>query len=147
MLLVIYYGGMQSVQDLKIYSNAMKLLEPLQRLANLIPPSDFRLKVQLLNAGRSIPAQIAEGFAKRRSQSEYRRFLEMAIGSSDETTAHLRIVQIAQFPKIKNVTCQKLIENYIILSKQLNKYIQAVTNNIRNQKSEIRLPIVVEERS
>ena len=122
--------SMYDVQDIKVYRNVLVLLEPLQRLANLIPRSDSRLKIQLLNAGRSVPAQIAEGFAKRRSQKEYRRFLEMAIGSSDETITHLRIIQLAHFSQIKTETCAALIKQFTIISKQLNKYIQAVSKNI-----------------
>ena len=122
---------MNDVQDMIIYRNAMKLLEPLQRFANLIPASDSRLKVQILNSARSIPAHIAEGFAKRRSQKEYRRFLEMAIGSSDETITHLRIIASAKFSAIKQETCSVLVDKYTILSKQLNKYIQTVSKNIQ----------------
>ena len=126
---------MYDVQDIKIYRNAMKLLVPLQRLANLIPVSDSRLRTQLLDAARSIPAHITEGFAKRRSQKEFRRFLEMAIGSSDETKTHLSVVRIAQFPEIKDITCVALIGKYTIISKQINKYIQAVSKHI--SKSDI----------
>ena len=132
---MIYLSGMNDVQNVKVYDLSLRLLEPLQRLANLIPQNDFRLKNQLLNAARSIPAHIAEGFAKRRSQLEFRRFLEMAIGSSDETVTHLRVIMIAKFPTIKNETCNALIEKYVVVSKQINKYIQTITKNIRNLKS------------
>lgn len=86
----------------------MVLLKPLQRLANLIPAKENHLKTQLFDAGRSIPAHIAEGFAKRRSQAEFRRFLEMVIGSSNEVATHLRIIQMCEFDTIKEQTCISL---------------------------------------
>ena len=95
---------MQDVTDLIIYRNAINLVKPLQQLANLLPADEFRLKGQLLDAGRSIPAHIAEGFAKRRSQAEFRRFLEMAIGSSDEAVTHIRVILISGFKNVKNET-------------------------------------------
>jgi four helix bundle protein len=40
---------------------------------------------QVRRASKSIPANLAEGFAKqRRSAQEYKRYLLMAIGSADE---------------------------------------------------------------
>jgi four helix bundle protein len=40
---------------------------------------------QLRRAARSVPANIVEGWAKRSSPREFKRYLQMAIGSCDET--------------------------------------------------------------
>jgi four helix bundle protein len=44
----------------------------------------FELVRQLRRAARSVPANIVEGWAKRYSASEFKRYLQVAIGSCDE---------------------------------------------------------------
>ena len=117
---------MQDVTDLIIYQNALKLLPPVYRLANLLPKNEYELRSQLTNSAKAIAPQIAEGFAKRRSQKEFKRFLEMALGSSDEVITHLREIQIIGFPNIKSETCEVLIKYYKIESKQINQYIKSI---------------------
>jgi len=125
---------MQGVDDLIIYKNALNLIRPIYRLVNLLPKDEFKLKSQTREAAKSIAPLIAEGFAKKRSQNEFKRFLLMALGSSDEVVTHIREIKIIDFPNIKPETCDKLIEYYIIESKQINKYISVI---ISNQKSDI----------
>src|SRR5260370_12290964 len=51
----------------------------------------FALADQLRRSSKSVCANLAEGFAKQsRSAAEYRRYLTVAIGSSDETQLWLR---------------------------------------------------------
>jgi four helix bundle protein len=47
-------------------------------------PEQFELARQLRRAARSIPANIVEGWAKRSSAAEFKRYLQVAIGSCDE---------------------------------------------------------------
>jgi len=86
----------------------------------------------MCNSAKSVSAQIAEGFAKKDSQAEFKRFLLMALGSSDETITHLRQIELLSFPMIKKETCVALIEHYKIESKQINSLIQKI-----KKKSEI----------
>jgi len=111
------------VEDLDVYNRSMKLLKPIYRLARLLPKDEFRLKDQLTGAAKSVPALITEGFAKRRSTKEFKRFLGMALGSSDETITHIRQIKLIEFPNIKPETCDALIKNYRVVSKQTNKLI------------------------
>ena len=106
----------------------MKLLKPIYRLANLLPKDEFRLKDQLTGSAKSVPALITEGFAKRRSAKEFKRYLGMALGSSDETITHLRQIKLIEFPNIKTGTCDALIDNYRVASKQINRLIKIWKN-------------------
>ena len=124
---------MTDVSDLTIYQRALKLLKPIYKLANLLPKTEFELRTQLCNSAKAISAQIAEGFAKKDSQIEFKRFLYMALGSSDETITHLRQIKLLCFPNIKNETCKALIDYYKVESKQINSLIQ----KIKHPKSDI----------
>ncbi|MEK7161847.1 MAG: four helix bundle protein [Patescibacteria group bacterium] len=120
----------RDVEDLEVYRRAMKLLKPIYRLAGLLPKDEFRLKDQLTGAGKSVPALITEGFAKRRSEKEFKRFLLMALGSSDEVVTHLKQIKLIGFPRIKSETCDALIKHYIIVSKQINSLIKKWNSSV-----------------
>ena len=120
------------VEDLEVYRRSMKLLKPIYRLAGLLPRDEFRLKDQLTGAAKSVPALIAEGFAKRKFVKELQRFLLMALGSSDEVITHIRQIKIIGFPNIKIETCDALIQHYKIVSKQINK----LKKNWKNYESD-----------
>ncbi len=120
---------MQDVSDLIIYQNALNLLKPMHRLVNLLPKNEYKLRSQTWEAAKSIAPLIAEGFAKKRSQNEFKRFLLMALGSSDEVITHLREIKIINFPNIKDATCDALIKYYKIESKQINRYISVIISN------------------
>ena len=68
---------------------------------------------------KSIPATIAEGWAKRSSELEFKRFLKIAIGSSDELVTHLRTIAIA-VPRLLN-EAKELAGEYKSLAKRINK--------------------------
>jgi four helix bundle protein len=75
--------------------------------------------MRLKRASKSIPANIAEGFAKRSSEKEFKRFLKIAIGSSDEVVTHLRTMAIT-VPRLLNEV-KEIGEKYKTLSKRINK--------------------------
>lgn len=114
----------RDVEDLEVYRRSMKLLRPVYKLVSLLPKDEFRLKDQLTGSAKSIPALIAEGFAKRKSEKEFKRYLYMSLGSSDEVITHLKQIHLINFDKIKPETCKALIEHYKIVSKQINRLIK-----------------------
>lgn len=114
----------KDVEDLEVYRRSMKLIKPIYRLARLLPKDEFRLKDQLTGASKSVPALITEGFAKRKAEKEFKRFLYMALGSSDEVITHVRQIKLIGFSGIKNETCDALIEHYKIVSKKINRLIK-----------------------
>lgn len=116
----------KDVTDLQVYQRALGLLKPIYRLASLIPESHRKLRRQLVEAAEAIAPLIAEGFAKKRQEVECKRFFEMAMAESDETITHLREVEILSenISRIKKETCEALIKNYKIESKQLQTLIK-----------------------
>jgi len=76
-----------------------------------------------MDAAHSVPANLAEGFAKRRSEKECKRIWEIALGSSDEVITHIRAVAIRKFNGISNDDTDTLIAEYKIVSKELNNLV------------------------
>ena len=111
------------VTDLNVYNRALKRLDLVYQLEKQIPNSHFLLRKQFTSAAEGIPAHIAEGFAKRRSAKEFKRFLDIAMGSSDEVITHTRSVKILakHIKRINTKLCNRIIDEYKIISKQLNK--------------------------
>lgn len=114
----------KTFKDLRVYQLSLSLLNRIYPISYLIPHLKFR--TQIINSSEAIPPLIAEGFAKKRNPVECSRFYEMAMGESDETVAHLTkaIILSRRFRKINSVECKKLIEEYTLLSKQLNRLSQ-----------------------
>ncbi len=117
------------VTELRVYSKALELLPKIYDLAKQLPKSEFKLRSQLCNSAKAISAQIAEGFAKKDSQVEFKRFLLMALGSSDETITHLRQIRLLKFA-VDIELCILLMEEYRAESKQINSLVQKLKNHI-----------------
>lgn len=117
----------RDVTDLEVYNEGLESLDPIYKLANLIPPMHRKLRFQLTEAAEKIPPQIAEGFGKKKSPREFCRFLSMALGFSDEVITHLRELKIVarQYTRINQNECDVLIEKYKILSRKLNRLLSS----------------------
>ena len=113
----------RDVIDLRIYQLALKLLKPLSELAKKIP--DRELRFQLMDAGKGVAPQIHEGFSKKKSVREFKRYLSIAMGSSDEAVTHLREAEILYCDCFGPDEIKQLIEEYKSLSKQINRTIQS----------------------
>ncbi len=76
----------KSYDDLVVYQKAYVLsLEVHKKSLEFPKIEQFALADQVRRASKSICANIAEGFSKQRlSSPEFKRFLGIAIGSSDE---------------------------------------------------------------
>ena len=110
------------VTDLDVYNRSLASLHLVYKLEKQIPNSHAKLRIQFTSSAEGIPAHIAEGFAKRRSDKEWKRFLDIGMGSSDETITHIRAVKILAnyLPGIDLQLCDEVIDTYKIISKQLN---------------------------
>ena len=72
-------------KDLLVYQQAYQAALQVSRATRSFPRAEqFELARQMRGAARSIPANIAEGWARRESSAEFRRFLQMAVGSCEE---------------------------------------------------------------
>jgi four helix bundle protein len=79
-------GAVRSFRDLDVYRRAYRLPLDIHKATLGFPKMEqYALADQMRRASKSICANLAEGFAKQRASSaEFRRYLMIAIGSSDE---------------------------------------------------------------
>jgi len=84
----------KDVTDLEVYRLSLNLIPRVYDLVRKLPKSESDIRGQIKRCAKSVSPNIAEGFAKRSSDKEFKRFLKIAIASSDETISHLRTIAI-----------------------------------------------------
>lgn len=109
----------KDIDELDIYRDSLKLLSDLYDLFVELPSYERDTVDQIRRAAKSIPANIAEGFGKKIYPKEFRRYLMIAMGSSDECVAHLRILFVTA-PRFK-ARISELGARFKVLSKRINK--------------------------
>ena len=78
-------------ERMDVFQRAYKLSLEIHRVSLKLPKVEqYCMAAQMRRASKSIPANLAEGYAKRASQAEFNRFVQMAIGSADEMRVWLR---------------------------------------------------------
>jgi four helix bundle protein len=84
-------SGIRSHRDLEVWRKAVDLAVQVHCLVRSLPRAEqFAVGDQLIGCSTSIPANIAEGYGRRRSR-EYIRFLDIANGSSCELDTRLEV--------------------------------------------------------
>ena len=81
-----------SFEDLEVFQRAYRMSLEIHRKSLTFPPIEQRvLADQMRRASRSICANVAEGYGRQKqSKAEFKRFLQLAIGSSDEMRVWVR---------------------------------------------------------
>lgn len=96
----------------------MKLLLPVHKLLQSFPDYErYELCSQMRRCSKSIPANIAEGYTKRRFEKEFRKHLNIAMGEANEMVVHVEISQALSY--IDGTTGTQLADGYTIVGKQL----------------------------
>ena len=84
----------RSYRDLEVFKESYAAALDISKLTKRLPQYEqFELGKQLRRAARSIPANIVEGWAKRASVAEFKRYLQVAIGSCDEVKFWLQMAK------------------------------------------------------
>lgn len=80
---------MVNFRNLKIWQKGMNLVCMIHKLTEMLPSTEqYGLLSQITRAAISIPSNIAEG-RTRNSQKDFKRFLEIALGSTYELETQL----------------------------------------------------------
>lgn len=80
---------MQNYKDLKVWEKSHEFTLRIYEITKTFPKEElYSLRNQLRRSAASIPANIAEGCGKN-SQLEFAHFLNIALGSANETEYYL----------------------------------------------------------
>ncbi len=117
----------KSFLDLDVYQESFSLSLEVEEAIKTFPKHEvFLLVDQMKRASRAVPALIAEGYAKRETLPEFRKFLRDAIGEANEMINHVAFAKAKQY--IATGVADNLIDRYHTVGKKLTK----LKNNWRN---------------
>ena len=113
----------RSYEDIEAYQRAMRLVADVHAVVKGFPAYERHdLAAQMRRAAKSVPANIAEGYAKRRSAKEFRAFLTNAMGSATEMEVHLEIAR--ELGYVTDEECARLVDEYQIVARQLYRLME-----------------------
>ena len=118
----------QGYKDLQVYKRSYKAAIAIYKVTNGFPKEEqYGITNQIRRAAVSIPLNIAEGYAKRESQTEFKRFLLIATGSANEVSV---LIEFAKDLKMLSVEAyKKASAEYEEIGKMLNGLIKTVTKS------------------
>ena len=108
----------KSFKDLDVYKEAYDLAIIVNREVTKFPIFEKNdLESQLRRASKSIPANIAEGWGKRRFEKELKKHIDTAVGSANEMEVHISIARDLYY--WRKDFCEQLLKRYIFLGGKL----------------------------
>ena len=107
----------KSYKDLEVFKEGYRLAIELYKLVNNLPAEAYELVKQTKRSAMSIPLNLAEGYGKKDSVAEFKRYVRIAMGSSNEIEVLLEMLKDLCY--IEEETYTSYIEAYQILGKRL----------------------------
>jgi len=113
---------MKNFKQLLVWQKAIALVKEVYVIAKNIPSDErFALTSQIQRAAVSIPSNIAEG-SSRSSDKDYKRFLEIALGSAYELETQLIIISELE---MLDTTSLEAVNNLLIeVQRMLSNFIK-----------------------
>ncbi|MDE3185837.1 MAG: four helix bundle protein [Bacteroidota bacterium] len=103
---------MKSYRDLFIWQKSMVLVTEIYSITGIFPVSEiYGLTNQLRRSAVSIPSNIAEGYV-RNSTNDYKRFLQIAVGSlyelqtQVEIACNLKYIEVEKIREVSNLSIE-----------------------------------------
>lgn len=101
----------KSFRDLDVFKESYELMILIHKMALKLPTIEKHdLAAQIRRAAKSIPANIAEGWAKRTHEKEFKKHLLIALGSVNEAEVHIETAKDLGYWKAD--FCEDLIKRY-----------------------------------
>ena len=103
--------AIRTFRDLDVFRESYAAALDVSRMVKRFPAFEqYELASQLRRAARSIPSNIVEGWSERASTPEFKRYLQIAIGSCDETRMWLDMGKDEGY--ISDKDCQEIKKRY-----------------------------------
>ncbi|MCE2787445.1 MAG: four helix bundle protein [Bacteroidota bacterium] len=119
---------MRDFRKLQIWKDAVQLVISTYKIMQLFPSAEkFELSSQMRRAAVSVPSNIAEG-CSRNSAVEFKRFLEIAIGSTFELETQLIIA--GKLGYISELKLDQEIKSIHELQKRINRLISKIKSDL-----------------
>jgi len=110
-------------RDLRIYQKSYELSIYMLKLALNFPKEERHVICdQIRRAVLSVPLNIAEGYGKKDSEADFKRYLRMSAGSCNEIEVLIDIVKDLGY--IEEKEHARLINEYVELRKQIYSLIK-----------------------
>ena len=117
---------MRNFKKFDVWKQGIDLVKQVYQLIPALPAEEkFGLKSQITRAAISIPSNIAEG-CSRNSEIEFKRFLEISLGSLFELETQLILII-----ELKYIEESKLKEIFNLIERE-GKMINGLINKIKN---------------
>ena len=112
----------KSYRDLEVFKESYQIALQIHRLTQKYPEFErYEIGTQMRRAAVSIPLNIAEGYGKKSSEADFKRFLKIALGSSNEMMVLIEMSKDLGY--IEEEERRVLIERYDVLGKRLSSMI------------------------
>lgn len=120
---------MKSYRDLDVYKESKRLAIVIHKLSLTLPKFElYEEGSQIRRSSKAVTSLIVEGYGRRRYKADFIKYLVYAQAECDETIVHLDF--LFETASIKSLeTYKSLREEYDVLSKKMNKFIQWVEDN------------------
>ncbi|MCJ7548984.1 MAG: four helix bundle protein [Anaerolineae bacterium] len=117
-------------RDLAVYQLSFGLAVEIDRLSESLPRHElYEAGSQIRRSAKSIPANLADGYGRRRYKQDYIRFIVYALASCDETQVHLDMLKSTL--SLDNENYRRMHQQYDTLGKKLNRFLQGVIQHHR----------------
>ncbi len=114
---------MTTYHDLLVYKNSYQLAVIIHKMSLQLTQDMRDIAHQIRRCSKSIPTNIAEGYARGSSIKDRINFLRISLGSNDEMITHLKFICDCQ-PSFHKELVMRLIETYTMNGKRLNNLIK-----------------------
>ena len=120
---------MKSYRELDIYTDSKKFAIEVHKMTLTLPKFElYEEGGQVRRSSKSVTAMIVEGYGRKRYKAEFVKYLIYSQSECDETIVHLDFL-FETGSLADKMKYDGLRNNYDLLSKRINKFIQWVEEN------------------